>query len=828
MACHLLTRNVVAAQLGAFVIALLAGCYQPPPPAPAPATNGNLTTPSATTLPPMPVPGKPASDLSASEILQQLLKTYREAKSYSDRGLVKLEFRQGGQLTGDQWPSQVQFVRPNQLSVVAFQATIKSDGKHLRAQITDPDSANLDGQILERPAPAQLKLTDLAGDPLLYDILSSQLRRQPIQLELLLESGGLAAAFGQDVACRKLQDSQAEGRDCFRIAVPSPGGEFVFWIDRANFLLRRLDYPVASLLPDLANDASVSDLRLSAELHSATIGGPIEQGQFALDVPSTAKRMKTLVIPPRPLPSRLFGKAPGEFFFTDLADGRVGRAQLAGKVAVLAWYHDHPACQATLEQLALARARLQDEPGVNFYAISTDPTEASNADIERRLAEWKVTLPIVRDLEAVGDKVFHIELQPTIVVLDAQGRVQIFQTGGNPQLADQVVQIAQRLKRGDDLATEIVTQHERERTEYEALVARGGPEPGQVIELPEAVIRQRTEPKLLKLNELWQTQQVNSPGNLLVVEEAGKPARLFVVEGWRTVVELDPAGKVVARHPLQLPEQAAVTYLRTAVDRAGQRYFVAAAPLAPQLFVFDADWKLLRTLPPGDGQPLQLADVQLADLGDADGKPDILAGSVGDIGLVAMALDGQVLWRNRALPNVVSVTVSPPNDVGAWGIFLAGDSGGILRVNRFGREDPEVKVGKWPVIRLLAGRFAQPRQAAFLALSNNERGELFAVGVTEGLKECWNYPLPAGVHQKPIEPIVSGELLPRQAGQWWLAGPDGSIHVISEDGEFLDSFFTGATLTGLATARFGERSVLLVASETEVRAWEVSSTATAR
>jgi len=64
----------------------------------------------------------------------------------------------------------------------------------------------------------------------------------------------------------------------------------------------------------------------------------------------------------------------------------------------------------------------------------------------------------------------------------------------------------------------------------------------------------------------------SSAGNILVVEAAEQPTRIMVVEGWRTVAELDATGKLVARHALDLPEQAAITYLRTAIDRSGKRF----------------------------------------------------------------------------------------------------------------------------------------------------------------------------------------------------------------------------------------------------------------
>jgi hypothetical protein len=276
----------------------------------------------------------------------------------------------------------VAFARPNKLSLAAYQATVKCDGDELRARIDDPVTDNVDNQIVIRPAPQQLQLSDLASDQLLYDILSSQLRRQPIQLELLIESGGLISAFSSDVASQRLSDQEHDGKMCFRVDVPSPGGPFVFWVDQADFLLRRLDYPAAALVPDLVNAPGVTGVQLYADLRGAKLGGKIPASEFALEIPAGAKRMKTFARPVQPLPTELFGKSPGEFFFVDSRGDRVSSEQLAGKIAVLVWYHDNPACQATLQQVSLARERLADEAeAVAFYAVATDPTSATNDDL---------------------------------------------------------------------------------------------------------------------------------------------------------------------------------------------------------------------------------------------------------------------------------------------------------------------------------------------------------------------------------------------------------------------------------------------------------------
>ncbi|WP_145097786.1 TlpA disulfide reductase family protein [Anatilimnocola aggregata] len=760
---------------------------------------------------------------SASDILQQLLATYRAAKSYQDEAVVKLSYKANGQEMVQAFPASVAFERPNKVALDVYQAKVRIDGKEFKASIHDPEAGeSLDGQVVVRKAPDVLKLSELASDPLLYDTLAGRPRRQPIQLELLLESRGLANAFAADVACQLLDDGVTHGRSCRRVAVPSPGGNFIFWVDRENHLLRRLDYPAAALLPEVAQDPAVSELQLWIEMPGAILDGPIAASRWQLSVPAQAKIVKSFILPPRPLPSQLFGKEPSEFFFTTLDDKRLTQAQLREKVTVLCWYHDNPACEATLHQVALAAREFKDHPQVDFLAVATDPAQISGEQVKQTLQGWRAELPVVRDFDAFGDKAFHIEFQPTVVVLDAKGRVQIFQSGGNPELAKQLSVIVERLLKGNDLAGEIVAQAESEQNEYNQLVASGGREPEPVVELAEPVIRRRSEPKHIQLQPVWNCTELKSPGNLLLVPPVNPDdePRLLVCEGWRTIAEVSLAGKVLRRYELELAEQAAVTWLRTTVDKAGQRYFVGGAPLSPQWYLFDDQFKLLRAYPESMQDTLRITDVQLADL-DEDGTAEVLAGNVGLLGLHATTLQGEVKWRNRTFPNVISVAVTKPNDVGSWQILVTGEQGSVLPLNRFGREEPERKVANWPLARLAVASFPTPTQAAMVGISNDPQGNLVAVGLTTQLRECWNYQLPPGAHQQPIEPIASSQVLEGHQGEWWFAAADGSVHLVSEDGKLHDSFATGSVLSGLAVAKLSQGGLLLISSTSGLSASQV-------
>jgi hypothetical protein len=382
--------------------------------------------------------------------------------------------------------------------------------------------------------------------------------------------------------------------------------------------------------------------------------------------------------------------------------------------------------------------------------------------------------------------------------------------------------IVERLLKGDDLAADLLARTAKEQADYAALIAAGGREPEPVVELTETVIRRQSDPKLIKVKERWTNRELKSPGNILLLpaSRSNPSPRIIVLDGWRNIAELDQNGKLVRRYELELPEQAAVTWLRTTVDKEGKRWFIGGAPLAPQWFLFNDEFKVVSAYPDLAQGGLQLTDVQLADI-DEDGRDEVLSANIGLIGLHATTLEGELKWRSRVLPNVISIAVTPKNDVGSWQILLTGEAGGVLPLNRFGRDEPERKVANWPLARLAVASFATPTQAAFVGISNDPQGNLVAVGLSSQLQECWSYKLPPGAHQQPIEPIASSNVLEGHQGEWWFAAADGSIHVVTEDGKLFDSFARGSVLSGLAVGKQGDNGLLIVSTAEGVTALSV-------
>jgi hypothetical protein len=97
---------------------------------------------------------------------------------------------------------------------------------------------------------------------------------------------------------------------------------------------------------------------------------------------------------------------------------------------------------------------------------------------------------------------------------------------------------------------------------------------------------------------------------------------------------------------------------------------------------------------------------------------------------------------------------------------------------------------------------------------------MLAVGLGPGGEDLWHYPMSQAIYTTTIEPLATIPL-PKAGRQWLIAGPDGSINLVSFDGKPLDSFHYGAALSGLAGARFGDETLLLVSSGGHVEAWKV-------
>ena len=771
-------------------------------------TTGLTSVVAASWLGCRPSHPSPQKTIAADQILTNMVSAYRVAQSYADRGVIRLAYTSGGHTLRDSAPFSVRYKQPGRLRLRAYQILLASNGQRMRARFMDESSGDLATQLVDLPMENELTISKMQSDEFLWTHLEGGVGGIPLPLRLLTEDNVLSELFEPDVTIELVKQANVSDRLCHVVQIGHAGNEAVFWIDTESYELRRIEYP------------TVEELSVVADFDDATFDASLGDDDFMVSAPDNAQQVRYFVVPPQPLPTNLFGQTVGNFKLFGSGGNIVSSASLSGHTAVLIWFNNHPSCRQALIQLEQVYSQYQNNDRINFFAVWAEGANIGDKQLRGLLAEWKVNIPVVRDMEACGNDLFHIPVTPALIILDDSGRVQIFEIGVNETWTNQLPHILDRLLKGVDVAEEILQQHDRELIQYQRNLAIAAAKGEQTtIELPQIEVGDRTDSQHWKLSLLWRCSELKVPGNIYLLGDDGGPS-LLVHDGVHEVVGIDRKGNIVDRHVLDIPSDITVTFLRTAIDGSGHRFFAGGDNLTRCAFVFDKDWRLVLRYPMGDQKHEGIQDLRLVDLND-DGKLELVVGFWGLAGVHAVDLDGKRIWGNRAAHSILSLTASPPDDSGARKLFVTSNRGRILPINADGRDDSAIQVGTWSVYYLAAAKRARADHAMYCGLAYTSDDKHVAFGIDSKWNRRWSYTLPQGMHSNPIQPVTSANLFADDLTFWLFSGPDGSIHVVSDNGEFRDQFRYGKTLRGLAATRWDDTSVLLVSTESEVTAWRI-------
>ncbi len=804
---------VLVACLG---LAIAVGCRQETPPTTEGPTAEAVAKPKEEKLD----KSKPGS---GREVLTRMVDAYRKASSYADAGTVHLLAEAGGKKVIDQSVDfSLTLVRPNQVRLQAYMAMLVCDGKKIYAAIKA-----LPGQVVVRDAPPRVTLKTLFSDRILTSALTQGIAGAMPQLVLLLADDPMKALL-RDAAEPALSESgQIAGRDCYRVQIKQPEGTATYWIDQETFVLRRIVLPTDEIRQAISEEQPVDRVSAVAEFPGAQIGGKVDPKAFTFEVPKDAEIVK-FFIPPNP--AQLLSKKVPDFKFYDSAGKPVTPGSLAGKITVLDfWASWCEPCKRSLPNLEKVYEQYKDNPKVAFYAVSVDEPKVENRELAKIFDDLKVKVPILRDNEQTA-KALKFTGIPTTFILGADGVVQDGEVGGNPKLAEILAEKLEKLLAGENIfekpRREYQDQLKREAEMIEKAAASESSGGGPTAEEPKPPkTAPRSEPARFKLTSLWKCSQVKSPGNIFVIDGKTAPPRLAVVEDWKAVAEVGLDGKLIALHKLNLADGEVIGNLRAATGADGKRYLAAFFFIQQRCHVLDENWKPVSDYPedalrnPHSG----ISDVELGDL-DGDGKLKMYVSYWGVVGVQAASLDGKRLWANRSLSNVMGLALGAPDEKGRRKLYCANGAGSLVVLDAQSERQGEVKIPERMFHWIVNADLRGDGQLQWCGMVSPTLGENSAMGLSLDGKELWNYPLPAGIQPQPIEPIIPGKLTRSGPGQWLLPGPDGSIHVVSADGQPWDKFNSGLTLQGLATVEIAGQPVLVVSSSNGLEAWKVEPT----
>ena len=761
--------------------------------------------------------------VSAEEVLRAMASAYKTATSYADQGQIRIAAPGSGQPEEMKGSCQVAMIRPNklrlqvaQVRVPRGQGVLVCDGSQLCAF-----TGYLPGQILKRPAPEAITVEHVLADSIFARAISEMptytLSSIPIQLVLLLADDPLKTLLYQSEEIELLSAAPIDGQLCHRVQTIGPRGKGVFWIDGQTHVLLRFEFPTAQI----EQATGQKGVTIVGEYLGAQLNPSIDPRAFMFDMPRGAKFVEAFVPPGL----NLLGKPLGELGFSDLEGKPLAADFLSGKVGVLdIWATTCVPCRQTMPEMAKAHEKYKDNEKVAFMAVSVDEPTVENDTLLAVLTEWGAELPVFRDLKKSSFERFGLRGIPTTIIVGPKG---LIQEVGQPVSADQLSGRIDALLAGKDLYTQILGSTERAEKEFLRIRKKFIDTDLYVIDQQNAnavEILPRTEPESLKISKLWSCAEVTgentTPGNVLVVEEDGKPPRILVLKTEfspqvrTSIVEIGIDGKVIATHPLETDANEPAMFLRTGVGADGRRRYAASAMGLQHVYLLDEEFKTLLKYPdePTSSPHAGIGDVRLLDM-DADGKLEMAVGYFQLVGLQCVSLEGERIWAERSLMNVLRIAPMSPDAQRRQSLLCTNiqpDRGTVVVVDSAGKRQAEVVIPGSRLIWISAADLDGDGGQDLLGLAQSTSSGMTAVGFNISGEELWQVPLPRGMHRQQMESVTSGKLLPQEQGQWIIASPDGTIQIISADGKLVDRFAYGTELSGLATATWAGKRVLLV------------------
>jgi len=777
----------------------------------------------------------PPSNETADQILQMMVQTYKKARSYGDQGRIIMRGTFNGQPFENRTNYLTAFERPNKLRLIAGEGALICDGKDLWGFVNF-----LPGQVLKTGAPDSFTLESLFKDTVLANALmqgpGQVYSLVPPPLVLLLADEPLKTLLYRAKPPELLPPGTIGNFTCDRIRLARSDGDVILWIDRNSRLLVRVDFPTESIRRTL-DGGQLQSLAIYADFTNGVLDADIDPTAFQFQAPPDSRVTEEL----HPHGYDHLGTRPKDFQFQDVDGKSVTLETLAGKPVILEfWSKNHPYSQVVLQMIQTVYNQFKDRTA--FYAVSIDAVTDTldsravpNQELVNLLQSWNVSIPLLRDPQNEAEKCFDVYFRreaatvPCLVILNAEGIVQAYHLGSAPDLVDRLGSTLEKLLSGVNLVEEEKAGFEKMKNELARLVAESakhGLFTFPVEEITAAGTAQAaaiSQPKHLRLSELFRCTSIKSPGNLLIVEIPDQEPTVYVVEDGSTAAELSWDGQVKAKHPLKPIPPDKIDFLRTAVDAQGTRFFTAWSLGSQRIYFLDKNLAALAHYPGDDSPPHDgAADVHLVDL-QGDGAVEAVVGFLGLVGVHTVTLDGKRVWANRTAAAAFRIGILEPDSDQHRSILATNTTrGSAVQISHDGQRLREIIVPGRTIAWLATADLNDDGRYELCGLDPKDYGQVEAFGFNFDGEELWSYKLPKGMSEYPVEQVVHGRLVPNQTTkQWIIVGADGSLHILDMNGQLVDQFNVGELITGVATANFSGKPVLVVATPQAVIAWSV-------
>ncbi|MEM7473865.1 MAG: hypothetical protein AAF483_02675 [Planctomycetota bacterium] len=433
--------------LALFLLVASAGCDRTKPA----ATNTSIAPSEATT--------KFVSQNSAPRAtLRECAAAYARLSSYRDEAFVRLEYKLEGQSHHDHAPLSVAWDDSGKigLQVYSVQAGPSNDRWRLRINREEIAPAK---QVLSRALTKQVDFDWLLADPIVAQSLSAGLAGFPPQLDLLLSPNPLDGLVRDDSSVVLKPSAMIGDRGCHVIAVETSGLEYELYIEKASMMLRRLVLPNQNLPPEILADNRITNLRLTIELEGIQTNKIVDWSGFQVPVESSDFLVTHFVPAPSVSLNPAVATQVPAFQLLDHQGQAVfqnsGHARNAA--TILVWLADHESsrllAQQLLQQVEVINKKQSDEARLRVQFVWAEPTVPRGQTFDSLPSAWKLPGGLAVDRHAIGRDLFRIEEAPTVVLMDEQNRVQLIETGYQPDLLAELPELLEQIDQGVDVAS---------------------------------------------------------------------------------------------------------------------------------------------------------------------------------------------------------------------------------------------------------------------------------------------------------------------------------------------------------------------------------------
>lgn len=393
----------------------------------------------------------PGSSEDAKRLLAGSLANYRTLDRYSDAGEVRIEHRGDPPIT---IPFGVAWERPNRLALVSHNARGTWTATTWEGYCGEPMNP-FPNQRLVRPLPNRIDFRWIAND-FLGGLLLEPIGI-PIQLEWLLSNQSLEAL--DDPTCKLdfLQRDAADGRSCDRVRMEVKDQRWVFWIDREDRLVRRLELPPSLFYPGLPPERS-SEIRCEINFQGATANTSVDWSRWRIQDRPEDVHVRRMVMPPPIASTQILGSTLEPFDLRS-SDGSLllDAAEPKRPVSVFCWVDSSARSEAYVRELMVLRKALSEQEWggrCGIYLIGREPTDA----LIQLLKQWNCDLPLAIDKQNLSEKLFKLSAVPSLVIMDRDRRVQVAETLVQPIFSQAIMDLVRRTDSKEDLASRQLQQ----------------------------------------------------------------------------------------------------------------------------------------------------------------------------------------------------------------------------------------------------------------------------------------------------------------------------------------------------------------------------------